>query len=276
MQASCTSILHQQPFVPVFPKESLPSSPANNRGVTYLKAVLEVLGKPVELPDNAPRLCIKEKDTYRLRPIRNIADAFWGFDVVFADTGKSDKVYTFNMHGKEVSMLTEFILGMYNPDLQRIEYEYLKIINASFIMEHGDLNEKDFEKIFNAQKLMATLRLGANAHRVMFPGDTLQGAYYNGKHPFTNGVILSKPTWATEEDRRIHFCAEPYIPYITESGKLDTSGGPFFSIEQEHFSFIGEEERLFWCFGHDGACGNGGIHFPCRSNRWALDDKPGI
>lgn len=266
----------RQPFIPDFPKECLPNSPARERGVPYLKAILDTLDSTVVLPTNAPLLCVKQKETFVLRPVKSIANTFLGFDVVFADTGEKDRIYSFNMPLRETAMLAEFIQQHFNPDPARVEYEYLQTINASFIMQHGELDKDDYEKIFEAQRLMATLRLGAQSHRTPFPGDTIQGTYYNGKHPFQKGVIIPKPRWADEQDTKIHFCAEPYVPYITKEGHIDTSGGPFFSAEKKHLTFVGEEERLFWCFGHNGACANGGIHFPCRSNRWELSPHAGI
>lgn len=271
-----TQPAYRQPYMPVFPKESLPAAPVQSRGSGYLKAILETFDKEIELCDSAPRLCIENNKQYTLRAIKTIRNAFMGFEVLFAGENKTQTVYSWQLPDREVNMLTEHILSYFNPDPAKVEYQYLRIINSRFIMEHGELGESDFEKIFAAQKLMATLRLGAQAHQHVFPGDTLQGAYYGGEHPFTNGVILSRPTWAEEGDTKIHFCANPYVPYICSNGSLDTSGGPFFSAEKEHFTFLGEEERLFWCFGHDGACGNGGIYFPCRSNRWQLGEGAGI
>lgn len=264
------------PFTPTFPKECLPDTKAYGRGTAYLRAIADAIGQTIELTDSAPRLCIKQANTVTLRPVKAIRPTYMGFDILFADTGKQERIFSWQLPEREVNILNEHIMEHFHPDPAKIELEYLKLINASFIMEHGELDESDFEKIFNAQKLMATLRLGAQAHSTPFPGDTLQGSYYHGSHPFTNGIILSRPRWAAEGDTRIHFCAQPYVPYLCRDGALDTSGGPFFAAEREYLTFLGEEERLFWCFGHDGACGNGGIHFPCRTNRWLLSEKTNI
>lgn len=263
--------LNRKPYVPVFPKECLPAKPATRRGLGYLKAALEVLGQPAALEEGAVTLMRNVKGIQMPRTVLSVENNLIGFKVRFADTG--DEELVFSMKPEEEQTLTAAIVGRYNPDPEKVEFEYLQVANASFIMEHGELDESDYEKIFAAQSLMAMLRSTPGAHEKIYNGDTLQGAYYNGAKPFSNGVIIPRPMWAEEGDRRIHFCAEPYVPYMLKDGRIDTSGGPFFCAEREHFTFVGEEERLFWCFGHDGACANGGIHFPCRSNRWQLADN---
>lgn len=266
---------YKQPYVPVFPKECLPAPDAvKGRGLPYLRSVLEIVGRGVALREGEVYIQRTVRGEQIRRAVSAIKVEILGFKVRFADSRDEEMVFTATPQEEEA--LIRAVLRQCAPDPEKVEYQYLHTINASFIMEHGDLDESDFEKIFNAQKLMATLRLGAQAHNTPFPGDTLQGAYYNGSHPFTHGIILSRPRWAAEGDTRIHFCAQPYVPYLCSDGALDTSGGPFFAAQKKHFSFLGEEERLFWCFGHDGACSNGGIHFPCRSNRWQLSEDAGI
>lgn len=260
-----------KPYVPVFPKECVPDRYMTGRGVGYLKASIKVLGGSATLDAGAVTLMRNVKGIKVPREVVAVDDIIIGFRVRYADGG--DEELIFSMTPEESKALNAAVLNRYNPDPEKVEFEYLQVTNASFIMEHGELDESDYEKIFAAQSLMALLRSTPDAHKKIFNGDTVQGAYYDGAHPFTDGVIIPKPMWAEEGDRRIHFCAQPYIPYLLKDGRLDTSGGPFFCAEREHFTFIGEEERLFWCFGHDGACANGGIHFPCRSNRWQLADN---
>ena len=268
--------IHQKPSIPVFPKESLPvPGKSADRGLSYLKAVVEVLGCKVEVGSDAPRICEKNKDGHwRLRPLRSIENACLGFTVVWDDTGEKDML--FSSPAREVSLLTDWILKRYNPDPNKVEYEYLQVINARFIYEHGPLNDEDINKIIEFQKLMATMRLGAQARLTPFPGDTLQGAYYDGKFPFNNGLIVQRPAYAEENDNKIHFCAGPYIPFITEKGHMDCSGGPWFSADKRHFTYAGEGERLFQFFGHDGPCANGAVTFPARSNNWHLSADAGI
>lgn len=259
---------NRKPYVPVFPKECLPENPVRTRGLGYLKAALEVLGQPAGIDEGAVTLIRNVKGVRMPRAVVSVENNVIGFKVRFADSGEQELV--FSMKPEEEQALTRAVVGRYNPDPEKLEFEYLQVINAAFIMEHGQLDESDYEKIFASQALMAMLRNTPDAHGKIFQGDTLQGSYYNGAHPFRNGVIIPRPMWAEEGDRRIHFCAKPYVPYLLKDGRLDTSGGPFFCAGKERFSFVGEEERLFWCFGHDGACAHGGIYFPCRSNRWEL------
>lgn len=267
---------NRKPYFPAFPQECLPKTPASTRGITYLKAVLATLGGKVDLPPDAPAFTVKRRDGVERIRIKSIADAFMGFDVERADTGEKERLFTFTMNAQESARFTEDIVRRMGPDPVKVEYEYLRLINAAFVMQHGELDASDFEKIFNAQRLAMTARSTPAAHRTVFTGDTVQGAYYGGKHPFGAGIIVQKPTWAAEDDTNIHFCAEPFEPYMAANGNLDPSGGPWFSAGRNHFTFVGEEERLFWCFGHAGMCAGGGIHFPCRSNRWALDSASGI
>ncbi len=267
---------YKDPFIPVFPQESLPvAGKTADRGLSYLKAVIETLGCKIDLTNNAPGICVKGTDgSWQVRPLKSIENNFLGFKVVYADNGEKDTI--FSSPAREINLLTDWIIRNYNPDPQKIEFEYLQILNAGFIMEHGDLDEKDYEKIFKAQVTMAMLRTQPSAHTTLYPGDTLRGAYYDGKFPFTRGLVVQRPQWAEKNDTKIHFCAEPYIPFICKNGGMDCSGGPWFSAEKKHFSFLGEGERLFQVFGHAGVCGNGAIEFPCRSNTWQLDPAAGI
>lgn len=267
--------IYKKPYVPVFPKECLPAPDAvKGRGLPYLRSVLEVIGRGVALREGEVYLQRTVRGEQIRRAVSAIKVEILGFKVRFADSRDEEMVFTATP--QEAEALIRAVLRQCAPDPEKVEYQYLQTINASFIMEHGSLDESDYEKIFAKQTLMAMLRSTPDAHGKIRYGDTLHGTYYNGAHPFTHGVIVPRPRWAEDADSRIHFCAEPYIPYLLDSGGLDTSGGPFFCAGREHFAFVSEEERLFWCFGHDGACANGGIHFPCRSNRWALNPACGI
>lgn len=158
------------------------------------------------------------------------------------------------------------------PDDNILERDYLRALNKQFICEHGELDEGDLLKISKARNIMALSRMSKKP--VPMPGDSVEGTYYSGKFPFRYGIIDSRNYML--EDGMLTFCAagSPYI--IPDSGDLSISGGPFFRVEPKHLTFAGQEERLFWTFGHDGACAHGGIHFPVLVNRWTLSPDADI
>lgn len=271
-----TPFRYKEPFVPTFPKESLPEAGKTpDRGLTYLKAVIETLGCKVDLGRKAPPICVKDREgKYQLRTLRSMENNFIGIRVVYEDDGREDMIYS--SPAREVNLIADWILHKYNPDPQKVEFEYIQLLNARYIYEHGDLREEDFAKVFEIQRTMTLLRSTPRAHTNPVQGDTLRGAYYDGAHPFCNGVIIPKPVWAEEGDTKIHFCAQPYIPFLTTQAAMSCSGGPFFSAEKRHFTFEGEGERLFNYFNNTQLWAPYAITFPCRSNVWTLSNKAGI
>lgn len=158
------------------------------------------------------------------------------------------------------------------PNENILERDYLRALNKQFICEHGELNESDLLKISKARNIMTLSRMSKKP--IPMPGDSVEGAYYSGKFPFRFGIIDSRNYML--EDGMLTFCAagSPYI--IPDSGDLSISGGPFFRVEPKHLTFAGQEEKIFWTFGHDGACAHGGIHFPVLVNRWKLSPDADI
>lgn len=247
----------------------------SGRGLAWLKAAITVLGGKVILPDQAPRIWIRTNDVLRTRPVCIIEDNEFSLVATFSDNDEKKMLFSVSTRGTDE--LTRFLLNYYKPDLKKVEMKYLNIINATFIMAHGALDASDYEKIASAQKLMFALRLGLYARKMPFVGDTLEGAYYDLKYPFNNGIIVQRPPYAPEGDERIHFCAEPYIPFInTSNGNLNVSGGPWFAADKSCFEYLGIDERLFQVFGHEGPCADGAICFPCVTTRWRLTENAGI
>lgn len=151
----------------------------------------------------------------------------------------------------------------------------LRTANLTFISEHGDINNKDLEGIRTVRQAFVRCRT-RRANPVPLPGDLVEGAYYEGAHPFNNGVILPTPSY--KEPGLLELCAVPYTPWVSmKDGKVrDTSGGPFFGIRPEHLEYIGPDERYVCAWGHAGCCGNGAIKFKVKVNRWRLKPEAGI
>lgn len=166
-------------------------------------------------------------------------------------------------------------------DKEELRRQYLlRRANIQFINEHGDLEEEDFRKMDTMRQLIENARVFPDGERRPLVGDTVQGAYYQGRHPFENGLLDTPYPW--QEDGDLVLCAHPYVPFCTtsksrpEGYSLSTSGGPFFHIKAEHLEYDGKEERLFTVWGHDGACANGTLRFPVTVNRWRLSPEAGI
>lgn len=145
----------------------------------------------------------------------------------------------------------------------------LRMVNVSFIAEHGDLNEDDFILIEERRRLFAKMHQDSS---VPLPGDTVEGTYYHGACKFSRGVIES---FRTDGDR-LSVCTSPYgEPWAHEKDGqvvVSTSGGPYFGYPRECFRPNGKEKRLFCEFGHAGVCGNGAISFPVEVNKWVLTE----
>ena len=149
-------------------------------------------------------------------------------------------------------------------------------VNRSFIAQHGELNALDLSVIRSHQE---TLAYAERQEDVPMVGDIIEGAYYDGAHPFKHGCVVTPCGWE-ENDGKVHFCAEPYTPWLSSANDgtpiVNPSGGPFFSVAKEHFELIGEEARLFCDWGHAGPCASGSINFPVTVRRWRLKESARI
>lgn len=146
--------------------------------------------------------------------------------------------------------------------------------NQSFICQHGELDTYDINEIRSCQYAMLAARAASEMLGEDKPlsGDIIEGAYYNGVFPFKGGAVVNAPSWGTKEG--VHFCAQPYVPWIAvcEDGlpSLDCSGGPFFTVPRSEVEYVGEDIRYCCCWGHNGPCANGAIHFPVKVKRWRI------
>lgn len=148
--------------------------------------------------------------------------------------------------------------------------------NLSFIVQHGDLSERDFEMIDGHMKALSNARSFPGGAPVPLPGDIVEGAYYGGKHPFGSGCIETPYSWQDQD--AVSVCAKPYVPWVctrqTDPGYyINSSGGPFFSFHREDLEYLGEDERLLCDWSHTGPCANGAVHFPVRVNRWRVKEN---
>ena len=238
-------------------------------GCAALEGLVISLGGDVHLEDAPLITNFKEK-------IRIIELGMTDGGLLAVEENHPDKTFLlWGTSAEDFDKLQEHILAA-NPDIPDsiIERDYLRALNKSFICEHGELDESDLRKISQTRSVLNIARARVAGKEIPLPGDIVEGAYYNGKHPFHYGIIDSRD-YMTEEGR-LTICAggSPYI--VPSTASLSISGGPFFSVEPRHLTYIGKEERLFWTFGHDGACANGGVYFPVTVNCWTLLPEAGI
>ena len=150
----------------------------------------------------------------------------------------------------------------------------IRMNNISYISEHGDIDEQDFEMIEDIRSRLAKARDFHGQAPMPLPGDLVEGAYYSGNHPFRNGVIESEMPYAVG---KLSVCAQPYTPWAHArrdgSVFVNTSGGPFFSFDADQLEFIGPDTRLLEEWSHIGPCANGAIAFTATVNRWKVKEN---
>ena len=135
--------------------------------------------------------------------------------------------------------------------------EQLKAENYLYDKEHG-VNSVDVDKI-NALKALLESELKDS----LKPGVIV---VCKGEEKTYEGGHLDDTNYLGEYG--CHVCVHPSV-YVDFSGRDDkkfwfsTSGGYFFSEKDTgKFKFTGKTRlKNFWTFGHNGACGNGGIWF---------------
>jgi hypothetical protein len=147
----------------------------------------------------------------------------------------------------------------------------IRLMNARFIGQHGDLRESDYALMAETRTAIESAREGAIKP---LPGDTVEGAYYDGAQPFKKGMLDTPYHWYEPDE--ISLCAQPYSPFVTLTDKrpegyaFSMSGGPFFKLKTEDLEHIGKDTRVFTVWGHEGPCANGAIVFEAEVNRWRL------
>jgi hypothetical protein len=75
-----------------------------------------------------------------------------------------------------------------------------------------------------------------------------------------------------------NFCVQPSIPNVglTKKGGVSysTSGGYWVTEKDgKKFKYVGTRKKLFWTFGHNGACGNGGVYFKAEVAVWEFESE---
>ena len=171
----------------------------------------------------------------------------------------------------EKETIADYVLEQYGlpaDPQEKLEERYaLRRLNLGFINEHGDLDESDFAEINKISDIVGKTRRFPDNNIRPTAGDLVEGAYYNGKYPFKQGLITSERTGRDNE--LLCVCAEPNIPFVHESGyhpdgySLSVSGGPFFNFKEQELEYIGTGgSRFMHVWGHYGPCRNGAVKFP--------------
>ncbi len=145
--------------------------------------------------------------------------------------------------------------------------EDLRLMNGRFIGAHGELTQSDYDMIERYQSVMER---NHNKQHTPQPGDRVEGAYYDGLHPYKYGLIDSVCS-----DGTLRVCYQPMIPFISscEDGtiRLSVSGGPFGRHKPEEFVLVEEESQGMFCrFGHNGACADGAVNFEATVRHWRI------
>ena len=86
-----------------------------------------------------------------------------------------------------------------------MERERFISINGRFLSSHV-LKETDFEM---AENYIAAIEHNHERCKTPQAGDVVEGAYYDGKFPYSNGIIEK-----IHEDGSLSICYQPYIPFI--------------------------------------------------------------
>ena len=139
-------------------------------------------------------------------------------------------------------------------------------MNGVFAMEHG-LTEGDYKK---AERLIELIAANHAAVKTPQVGDLVEGAYYDGHHPYRYGIIEK-----VYDDGTVEVCYEPMIPFVYFNDMLElgisVSGGPFGKHLMSELELVSDEDKRTFCdWGHCGACGHGVINFKAPVRRWKI------
>lgn len=139
-------------------------------------------------------------------------------------------------------------------------------INGRFLSSHV-LKETDFEM---AENRISVIRSNHETCHTPQGGDLVEGAYYDGKYPYINGIIER-----INEDGSLSICYEPYIPFVYVrddlSIALSVSGGPFGNHKAEELVLVCEDDEAMFCdWGNCGACKDGAVNFIAPVRRWRI------
>lgn len=76
-----------------------------------------------------------------------------------------------------------------------------------------------------------------------------------------------------QEEKKITVITHPFVPFVGESGTLNTSGGYFSFVEEEKFRYIGKANKTFNEWGSCGMCASGTVYFLSTVHVWELCDE---
>lgn len=150
-----------------------------------------------------------------------------------------------------------------------MERERFISINGRFLSSYV-LKETDFEM---AENYIAAIEHNHERCKTPQAGDVVEGAYYDGKFPYSNGIIEK-----IHEDGSLSICYQPYIPFIwlKKDGfiGMSVSGGPFGNHKAEELVLVEENDEAMFCdWGNCGACKDGAVNFIAPVRRWRIPYK---
>lgn len=143
----------------------------------------------------------------------------------------------------------------------------LNEINGRFTRRHGNVNNNDLENVNDFIFLLKNERRDNMIHA----GDVIEYTNEYGEHFPTAHVER-----INMEDNTVNICehANTYI-FKNENNNIccNSSGGTWHNIPLDKLTYKGTTERLFWFFGHCGACVDGGIDFYTSVNVWEYSEN---
>lgn len=141
--------------------------------------------------------------------------------------------------------------------------ETLSKINQRFIGTHCFLMDSDVEM---ANELVSAIENSRTENRPQ-PGDIVIYTNEYGEY-FSNAHI------ETVNEDSVYLCerANTYVFVDDEKVYCSSSGGKWKYIDIKDLIYIDKQkEKLFWHFGHCGACADGGIDFYAKVNVWGCN-----
>ncbi|WCK57353.1 DUF4121 family protein (plasmid) [Aneurinibacillus sp. Ricciae_BoGa-3] len=148
--------------------------------------------------------------------------------------------------------------------MNKYTIESLKTINESYDYEHR-VTQQDVNRVNQLVELIESTR-SKNKPQI---GDVVEftnsyGDYYNHAHI------------ESIEDDMLYICEQPYTPFVEKNRSKNTfststSGGAWSHIPK-NLTYVGTRQKLFKVWGHNGACGNGGVSFYAEVSVWTYTE----
>lgn len=146
--------------------------------------------------------------------------------------------------------------------MEKYTVEMLKEENALFDREYS-ITESDVNKV---NKIIEFIENSRTKEQIQV-GDAVQ--YTNEYGEYYPLAIITN----LNDDAEI--CENGSMHTNLYKGKFchSTSGGSFSHHSINDFKYIGTISKIFWTFGHEGACANGGVYFTVTVNLWECNDN---